>query len=101
TEQTRAETELRKSHERLRRITARARSLREEERRRLSRELHDQLGQALASLKFDLSWLGGRLGSTADGTDLAAKVETMIQLTDKTIGAVRRISSELRPEVLD
>jgi PAS domain S-box-containing protein len=90
---------LRESHEQLRRVAARARARREEDRTRVARELHDQLGQALAALKIDLHWVGQQTSLRHD--ELTEKVEHMIRLVDDTISRVRRISSELRPPVLD
>ena len=76
---------------------------REEERRRLARELHDDLGQALSGLKLQLAWFERRL---ADGalTDLAAaraKVQMMRDLVDQAVHTVRTVVTELRPEALD
>jgi signal transduction histidine kinase/CheY-like chemotaxis protein len=86
-----------------RRVSARARALQEEERARLSRTLHDQLGQALAGLKMDLSWLGSQaVNPEADLTkDVIQKADSMLQRIDETIQIVRHISGELRPAVLD
>jgi PAS domain S-box-containing protein len=94
---------LRESHEQLRRVAARARARREEDRTRVARELHDQLGQALAALKIDLHWVGQQTitGSLLRHDEVTEKIEHMIRLVDDTISRVRRISSELRPPVLD
>jgi PAS domain S-box-containing protein len=97
-----AETKLRRSHSELRRFAARAQSLREEERRRLSRELHDQLGQALTAMKIDLAWIAERLGDASEVCgEVHEKTASMLRLTDETIQRVRRIATELRPGVLD
>jgi PAS domain S-box-containing protein len=89
-------------NEQLRRVSARASARREEDRTRLARELHDQLGQALAALKIDLCWLGQQVETGSVPTEeLSAKVQAMTRLADETIFRVRRISSELRPPVLD
>ncbi|MEO8717161.1 MAG: sensor histidine kinase [Burkholderiales bacterium] len=74
-------------------------SVREEERTRIAREIHDELGQALTGLRMDLSWLEKRL--PGELTAPAGKIQSMYQLIDHTIQSVRRISSGLRPEVLD
>jgi signal transduction histidine kinase len=73
--------------------------VREEERKRISRELHDDLGQQLTGLKLSLSWLGSRLkeGKTTAVND----VDEMRHQMDAAIGSVRRIAAELRPRVLD
>jgi signal transduction histidine kinase len=98
-----AQERLRDSHEQLRRVAARARSRREEDRTRMARELHDQLGQALAALKIDLHCVGQQTIAAARvrPCDLTDKIENMIRLVDETISRVRRLSSELRPPVLD
>jgi len=95
----RAEEQLRESHERLRALSVYLQSVREEERTRISREVHDELGQALTSFKLDVSWMAGKL--PRDCKALAARIKALIAHIDSTIQTVRRISSELRPGVLD
>lgn len=95
----RAEQELRASSQQLRKLAARLLSVREEERTRIAREVHDELGQALTAVKMDLSWLAGRL-SPGNGP-LLGRIRSTLQLADSTIQSVRRISTELRPSVLD
>jgi signal transduction histidine kinase len=70
---------------------------REEEKARIARELHDELGQLLTALKMDLSWLRDRL---APGEPLD-KADEMAQMLDHTVTATRRISADLRPLMLD
>jgi PAS domain S-box-containing protein len=98
-----AQERLRESHEQSRRAAARLRARREEDRTRIARELHDQLGQALAVLKIDLHWLGHQVevGPATRLPALNAKIDNMIRVVDDTISRVRRLSSELRPPVLD
>ncbi|MFQ5841654.1 MAG: sensor histidine kinase, partial [Thermodesulfobacteriota bacterium] len=98
-ERKRTTEKLRHSREQLRNLARYLESVREVERTRIAREIHDELGQALTGLKIDLSWLTSRL--SADQTFLIAKTESMSRLVDKTIRTVRRISTELRPGVLD
>jgi len=101
--QARRETEarLRESHEQLRRLSARSRARREEDRTRLARELHDQLGQALAGIKIDLHWIGQHAGPDREPGSIGAKVDSTMRLVDDTIWRVRRLSGQLRPPVLD
>ena len=101
--QARRETEarLRDSHEQLRRLSARSRARREEDRTRLARELHDQLGQALAGIKIDLHWIGQHVGPDREHGTVGAKVDATMRLVDDTIWRVRRLSGQLRPPVLD
>ncbi len=94
-----AEQQLRESEDELRRLTTRLEAIREEERTGIARELHDQVGQALTALKIDLSTTleGQRQGQPSPPEKLAQ----MIELVDATTDDVRRISSELRPGILD
>ncbi len=94
-----AEAELQESYERLRALAANLESVREEERTQIARELHDQLGQALTAMKFDLAWLTDRLVQK-DAT-LAHKAKAVTAQMDMMIKTVRRIATELRPGMLD
>jgi len=91
--------EVNAAYEQLRKVSAHVESIREEERARISREIHDELGQALTGIKMELSWLITK--PPEDRQSLADKVKPMLELTDKTIRTVRRISTELRPGILD
>ncbi len=99
TKRKRAREELRNSHRQLRDLTAYLQTTREEERKRIAREVHDELGQSLAVLKMDLSWLGKRL--LKEQTSLLEKIKTMLELIGNIMKTVRRISTELRPGLLD
>lgn len=101
TEQRRLQERLRESHDQLRRLSARSRARREEDRTRLARELHDQLGQALAGIKIDLHWIGQHAAVERDPDSIREKVDATMRLVDDTIWRVRRLSSQLRPPVLD
>jgi signal transduction histidine kinase len=92
-------TDLRNSEQALRALAARMQTVREDERTRIARELHDELGQALTGLKMDLSWLVKQL--SADFTEPAGRIGAMFRLIDDTIQAVRRIAAGLRPVVLE
>lgn len=95
----RAEAELRQTNNELRRLSESLITIREEERGRIARELHDELGQQLMRFRLDLSWLANRLrGPTPE---LADKVKAMQGLVADTVAAVRRINTELRPPMLD
>lgn len=104
TERKRAMEAVQESEQRLRALTARVESLREEERRRISREIHDELGQMLTALKMDLRWLEKKFAEReADPSvnPLLDRVVSATELVDATMSAVQRISAELRPGILD
>jgi PAS domain S-box-containing protein len=103
TERKRAEEKLEQFAEQLRELSAHIEAAREEERTGIAREIHDQLGQALTVFKMDLSWIARRAVSEAglSREQLLEKVKGLVQMTDETIDEVRRISSELRPAILD
>ena len=83
----------------LRELSARVLEAREEEKTRIARELHDELGQLLTALKMDLAWLRERLPET--GPELAARADGMSALLDRTVSSSRRIAADLRPLMLD
>lgn len=93
------EDQLRASREQLRELSRYLESVREEERTRMAREIHDELGQTLTALKIDLSWLARRLPPEQEV--LLEKTESMYELVDGAIQTVKRISTELRPGALD
>lgn len=99
TERKRAEEQIRNSREKLRNLTAHLHYVSEEERKHIAREIHDELAQSLTALKMDLVWLNNKLSNNQK--PLIEKTKLMLNLIDMTIYAVRRISSELRPGLLD
>jgi signal transduction histidine kinase len=98
-ERARADEELRNSYRQLRDLSLYLQTAREEERTRIAREIHDELGQGLTALKMDLSWLKKRL--LPDPQALHEKAASMEGLIDATIQIVQRLSGELRPGILD
>jgi len=100
----RAEEQLNSTTAQLRALSASVQAANEEEGKRIAREIHDELGSALTSLKWNLDEIHKTLSTTNVPSQFEAlrkKTETMIALADTTISAVRRIASELRPSILD
>jgi two-component system sensor kinase len=94
-----AEDALRQSQAELRELSAQVLQAREDEKTRIARELHDELGQQLTALKMDLAWARERLA--AGNNEVAVKLARMNATLDSTVAATRRISADLRPLMLD
>jgi len=94
-----AEAEIHEAHERLRELSVAMSEVREAERTRIARELHDELGQALTGLKMDVELLAHTL--PAERTDALERIAAMRELLNATVATTRRISADLRPLVLD
>lgn len=104
TDRKRAEEELKNSREQLRALAAHLQSIREEEGRRIAREVHDNLGQALTALNIDLFELESQISELGNETRrdlLLNRIRSMSNLIDTTVQAVREIATELRPRILD
>ena len=98
TERKRIEQELFESREQLRELSAYMEAIREEERKRIAMEIHDELGQLLTALKMDVSLLKMHL---ANDSNAARKTDDMRDLVEKTIWMVRNVVSHLRPAALN
>jgi two-component system sensor histidine kinase UhpB len=104
TERKKAEDNLRESREQLRALAANLQSVREEERASIAREIHDELGQVLTSLKMNLTLLGRSISagiSSIDIDSIQSEIEGMKEIIDSSVKSVRKLITELRPEVLD
>jgi signal transduction histidine kinase len=100
TERLRAATvDLRTSREELRELSRHQQTLREEEQKRIARDIHDELGQMLTGLKLDIHLLRKKVDTSSNG--LPTALEQLSSRVDSTIGSVRRIASEIRPSILD
>jgi PAS domain S-box-containing protein len=97
-ERTRVQEKLTRSHDQLRQLSAALQTIREEERTHIARELHDDLGQILASLRMDLTLLQQADGTPEDSLHLMRGMEQNL-LT--AIISLRRIATNLRPRALD
>jgi PAS domain S-box-containing protein len=94
----RTEKALQESREQLRNLSQHLQHAREEERKRIAREVHDELGQALSVLKIDAKFLGDAIGS-AD-PDLRSQAQALADGLDSIVQMVRKICTELRPAIL-
>lgn len=94
-----AEARLQESQARLRELAAFRETVREEERSRIARELHDELGQSLTALRIDLAWLRNRYAAADEAA--GRRLASSVALVERTTEAVRRISEDLRPRMLD
>jgi signal transduction histidine kinase len=83
----------------LRELSGHLQNIREEERTRIAREIHDQLGQQLTVMKMDISWLNKKTAGESD--EVTQKLDGLNHLLDGTVKLVRKISAELRPALLD
>ena len=88
-----------RAQEELSTFAAEAHALREGEKSRVARELHDELAQALTALKMDTIWL--RDNAVAQPDKAVAKLAEMVSMLDTTVAATRRIAADLRPLLLD
>lgn len=94
-----AADELVRSRAQLRELSDFLQTVREEERARISRELHDELGQTLTAMKMDLGWLRERVPTEPEM--LRARVDRLITIVDRSVGDLQRIAADLRPLILD
>jgi two-component system sensor histidine kinase UhpB len=100
TQRKKEEEKLQQSYDEIRRLASHLQNVREEERLIISREIHDQLGQQLTIMKMDINWLKKRSPfSVNDATK--EKMEELNAMIDETIKTVRKISTDLRPSLLD
>jgi PAS domain S-box-containing protein len=98
TERKQVQEQLEQSYSQLRQLSAALQTIREEERKHIARELHDDLGQLLATLRLDLTLLRQNIVPTGETRQ---SLESMDQLIVTAITSLRRIASNLRPRALD
>lgn len=98
TERLRIQKEIEDTTEKLRQLTTHLQRVREEERKRIGREIHDELGQQLTAIKMDIAWIDRKTG---DSSPAKTKIKNIIHMLDESNHSVRRILSELRSNILD
>ncbi|HEV2827901.1 MAG TPA: PAS domain-containing protein [Pyrinomonadaceae bacterium] len=104
TERVQAHEQLKETSKRLRALSASVQTAREEESKRIAREIHDELGGALTSWHWDLEEIREAICDSMDSSQVASvrtKIDAMIKLTETTLDTVRKLSSELRPMALE
>jgi two-component system sensor histidine kinase UhpB len=94
-----AQAEIARSQEQLRRLSAQLQQAQEDERQRLARELHDELGQVLTGVRIELAWLERRLPE--EPVELANHLDQAQALVRSALATVRRVATALRPQILD
>jgi PAS domain S-box-containing protein len=99
TEQERAKKELEKSHRELKSLASYLQDVREEERKSISREIHDELGQQITGIKMDISSIFKKRKATDDYEE--QKRKEIIEAFNNAIKSVRKIATQLRPSILD
>ena len=94
-------SERKAGEQQLRKLTAHIQTAREEEKTRIAREIHDDLGGTLTALKMETYRLAGKLSGSEKTVSLLERVESMTQLIDNAVGVTRRVISDLHPTILD
>jgi PAS domain S-box-containing protein len=98
TEQEQKEQEIQERNEQLRELASNLQNIREEERTYIAREIHDELGQQLTAIKLDVSWLDRK---TPDVGPVKQRIGSILSMLTDVLHSIRRISTQLRPSVLD
>jgi PAS domain S-box-containing protein len=94
-----AQEEIKETSEKLRQLTAHLQNIREEERKRIAREIHDELGQQLTAIKMDVAWVDKKIPD--ETLQLKNKLKNIITLLDASNSSIHKILNELRIGVLD
>jgi PAS domain S-box-containing protein len=101
TERKKSEEKIRQSHEQLRQLASHLQDVREEEQKRIAREVHDELGQQITGLKMDVAWIRKKIAGHTESVSIQEKLKEMTTLLDSAVKTIRKIASELRPSILD
>ena len=94
-----AEVEIKSNNEQLRQLTSHLETIRDEERNRIAREIHDELGQQLTAIKMDVAWIDKN--TSPEAGNIKSKLKNIITLLDGSNQTVRKILNELRSGTLD
>lgn len=94
-----AEKEILIRNKQLRDLSNQLENIREEERTHIAREIHDELGQQVTSLKMDIDWVSHKQNN--EDPIVVSKLHDMLRLCDGLVSTIRRISSDLRPAIID
>lgn len=94
-------SEIKAGEEQLRMLTGHIQTVREEEKVRIAREIHDDLGGTLTSLKMETYQLAEKLAENGQNRPLLEDVKSMTQLLDHAVGVTRRVISDLHPTIID
>lgn len=98
-EKVKAQEEIKQTSEKLHQLTAHLQNVREQERKRIGREIHDELGQQLTAIKMDVSWIDKKMPEEL--IPLKGKIRNVLDLINGSNQSVRRILNELRPTILE
>jgi PAS domain S-box-containing protein len=98
-ERAKTQVKIKETTDQLRQLTVHLQTIREEERKRIGREIHDELGQQLTAIKMDVAWINKK--TTDETSPVKSKLKNIISLLDGTNVSVRKILNELRPGILD
>ena len=93
--------EITTSREQLRNLAQRLQNIHEEEKERIARAVHDELGQQLTAIQLELNYLEEEVKTGNHHKHLQESIDSMSQVIDNTVSSVQRISTELRPQILD
>jgi len=93
-----AKTEITKQSNELRRLTQRIQTIKDEENIKIAREIHDELGQSLTAINLELMWISKKYSNQAD---IVSRMSELSEIVNDTIKTIRKISSSLRPRLLD
>ncbi|HWR33731.1 MAG TPA: PAS domain S-box protein, partial [Chitinophagaceae bacterium] len=99
-ERVKAQEKIKETTAQLRQLTEHLQNIREEERKHIAREIHDELGQQLTVMKMDISWISKKL-SVLGEVSILEKAKELMEMINQNVKTIRRISSELRPSLLD